>query len=149
MNVRLLIIIIALTVTSLLGIFYFSSRKTPPETTAPPATETPKATETKKPEQSPTPTSTSISKPVPVTTRTLRGTVTAVSDASISINSQGKVENFSLEGVNDIFRLTGGSLEGGDAKTAQAPLKDIKIGQEVLVIADKDSPAVQRLVIIK
>lgn len=95
------------------------------------------------------PTATPISHPVPVTTRVLRGTITTVSGSNISVSVSGKVESLSLATINDVYRLTGGTIEGGDAKTTPAKVADIKAGQEVLVIADKDSPAVQRVVIIK
>lgn len=119
--------------------FYQTSKKTS-STTSPTAVTKPVQTK---------PTPTPISHNVPVTTRTLRGTITAVSGSSITLSWEGKVENLSLASIDDVYRLTEGTIEGGDAKTTPAKVEDIRSGQEVLVIVDKDSPQVQRLVIIK
>lgn len=145
MNTRLLLLIIAcLVILPILAFVYirFTNQnltKTQPATT--------KSRETIK--KSPTPTSSPISKPIPVTTRTLRGTITTVSGSTITFNSGGKIENLSLKATTEVYKLTGGTIEGGDAKTAPARLEDIKTGQEALAIVDKNSAAVQRLVIIK
>lgn len=150
MNIRLvLLIIVGLFLFSIAAIFFLRSNKnlTPPPTTEYSNTQT-NSTQTPSAKQA-TPAPSPVSKTVPVTTRALRGTITAVSGSSITLSFEGKVENLSLSNINDVYKLTGGTIEGGDAKTTPAKVEDIKTGQEVLAIVDKDSPQVQRIVIIK
>lgn len=135
---------VLIVVASVILRFYQNPGKTPSANQLPAVA---KPTQVKTTESKPT--LTPISKPVPVTIRVLRGTITAVSGSNISVSTNGKVENLSIASINDVYRLTGGTIEGGDAKTAPATVADIKTGQEALIIVDKNSPAVQRVVIIK
>ena len=96
-----------------------------------------------------TPTPTRDVTPVPVTIRTGRGKIVAVNATSVSVQAGTKTEVYTLNTKTEIYKLTGGTLEGGNAQTALVTAANLAVGQEVMVIADKNSPTVQRIVIVK
>lgn len=85
--------------------------------------------------------------PVPI--GTFRGTVASISAVSISVKGEFDTKTFSLSANLNVVRLTSGTLERGDAKTEQANASSLTIGQEVLVMSDKDGQNARAVVIIK
>lgn len=144
MNTRTFLIVIGVSAVALVAVFLIiaNQKNKSPMTKDQPST-------VAMPTQSSGPTPTPISKPVPVVTRTLQGVATTVNKNTLVLTTSGKSETLNLSSINDVYRLTGGTIDGGNAKTEPAKVTDVKAGQELWVIADKNSPNVQRIVILK
>ncbi len=147
MNTRTFLVVIGVSALALVVVFLIIASQKNKSTT--PVDQTTNQTSQQSVKSNPTPVASAISKPVPVVTRTLRGTAASVNQNSLSLTVSGKTEVLNLATTNDVYKLTGGTIEGGNAKTQPAKVSDIKAGQELLVIADKNSPNVQRVVILK
>lgn len=81
-----------------------------------------------------------ISKPAPNETRTAQGTLVRLNNNILSVQaSSASVQHFIVSKTFDFQRLVSGTPERGDAKTVPAAYSDLKTGQQVLVIAEKDS----------
>lgn len=91
---------------------------------------------------------TPISKPTSVKLRTINGTITGVRDTNISVKDKEQTYNLFSKGV-DIQKIISGTVAGGDAKTEPAKAEDLKIGQSVFVITEKNSLRVHSIYIIK
>ena len=120
-----------------LGFFVIRSQRT---TVAP-------APRTSQIQASPTPVI--ISTPIPVPITTVRGMITSVTATSLTVTSPAATKNIPISQTVDVQRVTSGTLEGGNAKTVQAATSDLKNGQEVFVIIDKDTSAVRSIFILK
>lgn len=90
-----------------------------------------------------------ISTPVPVAIRTVRGIVVRINDNILSVKDSQEVRNFIITKTFDFQQLSSGSVEGGDAKTIPISVSSIKLNQEVLVIAEKDTNYARAVYIIK
>lgn len=130
---RNIIIISVLVLIALLlgGIFYINSKKS-----------SPKPIQVEKPAFTPTPQPS-------IKISTNRGIITAIDDQNISIKAGTNTATFSLKQAKDIQKVTSGTLESGKVKTAPAKLSDLKVGQEVLIVAEKDSTIARSILIIK
>lgn len=145
MNSRMFIGIVVIAVLSFGGLLFFFSRQPTPRPTQ--VSLPHPATNNLKPTKTPIPTP--ISKPVPVETKTLTGTVLSVAPPKLSAKTTTGDQAFTFSKYSEIYKLTGGTLAGGDAKTALVTAADIQAGQEVLIITDKNSNNIQRIVITK
>ena len=97
----------------------------------------------------PSPTPTPVSKPAPVTINTVTGTITALSSSSLTIDAGGKLQVFSISGTKDFQKITSGTIEAGDAKTAPSSASELKVGQKVFIIYNIGSTAAKSIYIIK
>lgn len=90
----------------------------------------------------------SISKPVPVTLNLARGNLASINGTRITVNAYGKPKTFSLSGTKDFNKVVSGQI-GKDAKTQPTTISELKIGQEVLVIADIGSIEAKTVYILR
>lgn len=95
------------------------------------------------------PTPTPVSKPAPVTINTVQGTIKSVSSSSVTLDVSGKNQTFSISGTKDFQKITSGTVEAGDAKTAPSSASELKVGQKVLIIHEIGSTSAKAVYIIK
>ncbi len=146
MNTRLLLIIITcLVIVPVLAFAYI--RFTNQTLTNTPST-TLESQETVK-KSTPTPAPSPISKPVPTTIKTVRGILSKIDKDNIVVSANETSETFSITTTQDFQRLTEGTIESGKGKTVPAKFEDLKVGQEVFVIAEKDNPKAKAVYILK
>lgn len=91
----------------------------------------------------------SISKPVPVTAIIARGILTTINGVNITITVYGQPQTFSLTGTKDFQQVISGTIGKGDAKVGLSSVVALKVGQEVLIIADKGSAQAKTVYILK
>lgn len=91
----------------------------------------------------------SISHPAPVTITTVRGVINALTPSSLTVNSSGKVQTFSIPAAKDIHRVISGRIEDGTAKEAPALASDLRVGQEVFIVANIGSAEARAIYIIR
>lgn len=142
---KIIIIVVAVLIVGGLGWVIFNSNKpsTPQNQATTPVNTNDRSISLASPTASP------ISKPVPVTIATARGTVSAVSSSSITIKAATGDVTATFPANVDVQKLTSGTLEKGDAKTSPAKVEDIKVGQEVLLVLNKGTSQARSLLIIK
>lgn len=102
--------------------------------------------QTQAPTQPPSSTSTTSSQPNDVATA--RGTVTAVSNESLTINTGSGLQTFSMAKLRDVQKVVSGTLEANNGRIDQASTSALKVGQELVVIASKDTPPKVRSILI-
>lgn len=90
-----------------------------------------------------------VAKPAPVRTTTTRGIAAAVTGTSLTVNSSGKSQTFSIIGTADFQRIISGTVEKGNVKTVPALASDLRVGQDVLVIANIGTTQARDVYIIK
>ena len=90
----------------------------------------------------------SISKPVPVTTILAKGVLTAINGTNIVVTVYGQPQTFSIAGTRDFQRVISGTIRNGDAKVDLSSASALKVGQEVLIIADKGSTQAKTVYIL-
>jgi len=90
-----------------------------------------------------------VSKPAPVQITTARGIISSLSGSNLVASISGQPVTYSLSGTKDFQRVTSGTVEKGDAKTAPSTLSDLKVGQEVLIITPISSTQARSVYIIK
>ena len=78
----------------------------------------------------------SISKSVPVTLNVARGNLTSMIGSTITVDVYGNVRSFSIKDTKDFQKVVSGQIKTGDAKTGRASVSELKVGQQILVIAD-------------
>ena len=81
-----------------------------------------------------------ISQPAPNDTRTAQGTLVRINNNILSVQISGaSVQHFIVSKTFDFQQLVSGTPQRGDAKTVPAAYSDLQTGQQVLVIAEKNS----------
>ena len=81
-----------------------------------------------------------ISQPAPNDTRTAQGTLVRINNNILSVQISGaSVQHFIVSKTFDFQQLVSGTPQRGDAKTVPAAYSDLKTGQQILVIAEKNS----------
>lgn len=111
-----------------------------PQTPAPPASSSAKPILTSPPD---------IPTAVPVVPETGRGKVVSVNTSRLVLDVNGTTKEYSLSGVQDIQRVTSGSLEGGGLKTTRVSPQDLQVGQELYIIVDKNTGKIVSILIVK
>lgn len=91
----------------------------------------------------------SISKPAPVTLNLARGNLTTIDGSNIIVNSYGSPKTFSITSTKDFQKIVSGTVKTGDARTGPATASELKVGQEVLVIADVGSVEAKTVYILR
>lgn len=92
----------------------------------------------------------SSSRPAPVRIAQFRGIVESVNAKNLHlVLKDGKNETLTLYPGVDMQRIISGTLEKGDVNTEKANLNDLTMGQEVLVVINKDKGDVRTILIIK
>lgn len=86
---------------------------------------------------------------IPVKLQTTRGIITKILNNSLTIKTGTNSATFDISKTKDFQKLVSGTLAGGDAKTATSSAKDLKAGQEVLVITINESVNAASVHIIK
>lgn len=91
----------------------------------------------------------SISRQVPVTKTVAKGVLTAISGTDVTVTVYGKPQTFSIAKTRDFQQVVSGNTEAGDAKVVLTTMSVLKVGQEVLIIADKDSAEAKTVYILR
>jgi hypothetical protein len=147
MSAKIVIVVVAIVVIA--GLAWFMLNQTAAPTTSNVPQATPVAQQNDRSINVTAPTATPISKQVPVTIITSRGTVEKVDQSSLSLKTATETVNVTFEDNVDVQRLTSGTLEKGDGKTAPAKLTDIAVGQEVMAVINKGTSKARSLLIIR
>lgn len=79
-----------------------------------------------------------ISQPAPVRISSVRGEIVELTETKIIISQDDKTYTFPATSIQDVNKLVTGSVEAGDAKTVAVDKTELKVGQSVLLIAEKN-----------
>lgn len=91
----------------------------------------------------------SISKQVPVTRTVVRGILTTISGTDITVDAYGKPQSFSVAGTRNFQRVISGNIGKNDTRVGLASISELKVGQEILIIVDKDSIQAKTVYILR
>ncbi len=90
----------------------------------------------------------SISKSGPAKVSLTRGTVTAINGSNLTLDTGGKSQTFSIANTKDIEQITSGSLEKGDAHTSPSVISALKVGKNILAVANIGSQEANVILIV-
>jgi hypothetical protein len=96
----------------------------------------------------PTPIPSPISQPAPIRFEPQRGVITKISDNQIEVRINDKLQVFNIANTKSIQRVVSGSFEAGDVKFSPSTKSDLKVGQEIQLTIDLNSPNAARSVYI-
>ena len=117
------------------GILYLVIKQIPPSEIIIKSFSFEKVSDTAQNESSPV-----ISQPAPNDTRTAQGTLVRINNNILSVQISGaSVQHFIVSKTFDFQQLVSGTPQRGDARSVPATYSDLKTGQQILVIAEKDS----------
>lgn len=93
--------------------------------------------------------SNSISKSTPATLNLSKGNLTSIEGTNINVSVYGKLQTFSIANTQDFQKTVSGSVEAGDIQVESTTVSELKVGQEVLVIAQIGSSAAKTVYILR